>query len=76
MKAPILRALEVMKANYKTTPVGVTPMTVIVDMNSFSTGTFHRKYIMQSLEYELKHEDGILTPDQLFDVKDTSNDSR
>jgi hypothetical protein len=71
MKAPLIHAVEQMKANYKMTSVGITPITIKIDMVSFLKGEFLRKDVGQSLKY-LHELDSIKYSTQLFDVIDTS----
>jgi hypothetical protein len=72
MKHMILKGLEAMKANYKTTPVGLMPFTAKIDMASFAQGRFSRIYTGQSLEYR-NIKLPIVSPEQLFDVIDTDS---
>lgn len=71
MKAFLIHAAGQIKANYKITPIDITPITIKIDMTSFLKENFLREDAAQSLEY--MHElDSIKHPTQLFDVMDTS----
>jgi hypothetical protein len=74
MRSVIMGALEKMRANYKTTPFGLTPFTAKVDMTSFGNGEFSRTHQIQSLEY-INVLNSIVQPEQLFDVVNTESDS-
>jgi len=70
----LLKAVSFIAANYKTTQVDITPLTIKIHMDSYAASTYSSMKSISSLEY-ITDMDEIKYPEQLFDVIDKSQRS-